>query len=249
MMTARQYADKYPGQVVRLSAKFAKELGLKNEQPLGKIVGFKPGKKGVIGSSKVAIHLGGLSKQKGLDEYYKFKSEFHSVVPNPPDYRLGIYYLSVDWIELVAPPKPVTAYPHSCNVCGSPARKAASISVCSKVGCKANKAVLASCGPIPKLYTLDKDGFLLCPTCQIKDNVKSTDFDFVPSSSYANNYKNLTCRAKNHNFTHTWKDGQKLIHQGRKFIWKNNSLAEWVAPKKQAVIKKKGASIWASHNS
>jgi len=237
MLTARQYADKYPGQVVKLSSKYAKAHGLNADTPIGTIVGFKPGQKGVIGSSKVAIWPGNYQKQYGLE--LVTKKSYHGVISNYPDHRLGIYLLSVDCIELATKPKPVSAYPHTCGVCGSPARKGANIVVCSKVGCKANRIALASVGPIPKFYTLDKDGFVLCPHCQIKDNVKSNDHDFAPNTSYNNNYKNLLCRKAGHGFTHNWKEGQKLVHQGRKFIWKNGNLTEWREPKK--VVSKKKA--------
>lgn len=237
MLTARQYSEKYPGQLVKLASKFAKDNGIKEIKPLGTVVGFKPGQKGVIGSSKVAIYPGNHPKQTGLEGYLKIKTQYHAVISNAPDHRLGIYFLSVNCIDLVDEPKPVTAYPHRCELCGSPARKGKNIVVCSKLDCESNQLLLKSVGPIPRFWTTNKEGYILCPHCQIKDNKQTTELDFAPSTSYGQNHKAFICRANStHNFNHNWKEGQKLVLGGGrgKYIWKNGRLEEYREPKKSA---------------
>lgn len=235
MMSAREYANKYPGQAVKLASKFAKEIGIDDDgKPIGIVVGYKPGTKGVIGSSKVAVYRGNIQARYGLEA--KTKSTFHPVVPNPPDHRLGIYFLSVNCVELVRKLKDVPCYPHTCGVCKSPARKGANLIVCSNPECKTKKGLLNSIGPIPKFYSVNKDKFVLCPTCQIKDGVKNTEHEFLQTSSYASQqHKNLVCRRCNSRFSHSWKDGHKLNYQGtHEYIWQNGQLIHNVPKKKLA---------------
>lgn len=236
MMTARQYADKYPGQAVRLAPKFAKEMGLKSdaEAPIGIIVGFKPGQKGIVGSSKVAIWHDKYDQRYGLEA--KVKTTFHPVIPDPPAHNRGIYFLSVNCIELVKQLRDIPPYPHRCGLCGSPARNGATLVVCSNSQCKSKKKLLISIGPIPKFYTLDKDKYILCPTCQIKDSVQCRDHDLGQNTVYGQ-YKHLTCRKSGHKFTHSWKSGHKILYQGNHYIWENGQL---VAQKIKGPVKKKG---------
>lgn len=140
MMTARQYAEKYAGKIVKVTSNFAKETGVDPNNPIGIVVGFKTGTMGVIGSSKVAIWDDKYEFRYGLEP--KYNQNYQPVVPNHPDYHLGIYFLSVNNIELLTPPKPVVVYPNRCERCDSLCRRGKWFTICSNDRCKANKATL-----------------------------------------------------------------------------------------------------------
>jgi hypothetical protein len=214
MMTARQFAEKWPGQPLKLSLEGKKEYGLDYGEPIGIVVGFRPGTKGMIGSSKVAIWHDKYPVQYGLDP--KTNKSYHEVVSNSPEHRLGIYFISVNHIELVEQPKPITAYPGNCGHCGSPARKGKWFTICSNVHCKVNRVTIKALGPFPVVKIVDAEGFILCPVCQ-------TNNHSLPGHGEKQR-ANVVCR-KGHKFKHTWKDGQKLNYQGSNtFVWKNKEL-------------------------
>jgi hypothetical protein len=230
MMSARAYATKYPGKVVKLSAYGLKEaitsrprgraVGVADDEPIGIIVGWKAGRLGIVGSSKVVVYHDKYGRDHGLEVYTD--RMYNPVTANAPDRRKGIYLLSVNYIEQFQTEKPVLTYPHHCRVCGQPARRGANIVVCSNKHCKSRKALLAAIGPIPKFYITDKEGFILCPTCQIQDKIQYKEHDFASDS---HGHRNIVCRKKQHAFTHIWKEGHKIFHQGTaKYIWKNGQL-------------------------
>src|SRR5277367_3192496 len=99
MMSARQFAEKYPGQEVRVSSFYFKEFDFKapkTEVPLGIVVGFRIGQKGVSGSSKVAIWH---DKHSWCDFIQASTGKsYNAVIPNAPEKQKGIYFLSVNHI-------------------------------------------------------------------------------------------------------------------------------------------------------
>lgn len=234
MLTSRQYATKYPGKVVHLSAVGRKEYKTEYDKPIGIVVGWRAGQLGHVGSSKVAVYRQDRDRVQALELFNERK--YTSVIANPPSQRHGFYFLSVSHIEVVSTGKATEAYPHRCKyvdqktgaVCNSPARRGANIIVCSNTNCKSNKKVFAAIGPIPKFYLLDKEGYVLCPTCQIKDKIKCREHDFERTTNYSSNHNSLVCRKANHSFKHVWREGQKLFHQGTQhYIWKNGQLASY----------------------
>ena len=216
MMTARQFADKYPGQPVKIAEKFIKHFGLQG--PIGIVVGFKTGKLGMVGSSKVAIWREDREIQSHLEP--RTDSKYHAVVIDAPNPKLGIYFLSVEYIELVSPVKPlkpVVVYPNHCEHCGSPCRNGKWLTICSNDSCKANKVTLKTLGPFLKFKTLDKNGYVLCPTCQIND------IELSQAGVHRGDQHYLVCR-NGHDFKHPWKDSEKILHRKSSYIWKNNQL-------------------------
>ena len=215
MISARQFAEQYPGHVVKITAEAAKEFAVK-PQVLGIVVGFRPGTKGIIGSSKVAIWHDKYEMLFGLNP--KTDMSFHHVVTDPPDRRQGIYFLSVSAIELLEQLKPTVTYPSRCRRCKSPARSGKFLTVCSNPHCKVNGITIKALGPFPKIKLMNSKGYLLCPICQ------GDQLDF--SGSYGN-HEGLVCLAnKRHVWKHTWKEGQKINHKGSSvYIWRNNQLS------------------------
>lgn len=224
MMSARQFANNYPGEIVKLAPKHAKGLGLdiRDGEPIGIVVGFKIGKLGQPGSSKVAVWHDKYGMQFGLNP--KTETKYNPVIPGAPRFDKGIYFLSVDYLELLTPrkpPKPIVTYPDRCELCNSPCRKGGTLTVCSNDHCKSKGLARKAIGPIPRFYTLDKEGYVLCPTCQIN----KLDFQEAYGGS---NQKHLKC-AVGHKFIHPWKDGNKMNHRGtHKYIWNNNSLQHYI---------------------
>lgn len=220
MMSAKQYASKYPGKPVRLSAFAQKEFKL-DDKPIGIVVGYRAGTLGKIGSSKVVIHSGKYPRTK-LEFYTDRK--YNAVVADAPSSKSGVYLLSVNYIEQLEEDKPVVTYPHVCSTCGQPARRGTNLVVCSNLLCKSKKALLTAIGPIPKFFTTDKEGYVLCPTCQIKDKIKCREHDFASKSGH----REFICRKNGHKFSHNWKEGHKVFYQGMThYIWKNGQLASY----------------------
>lgn len=216
-ISARQFAEMYPGHVVKLSVDGAKEFGIKlPTTPLGTVVGFRPGTKGVVGSSKVVIW-----RNKG--ELIMALNPNKTTTYNPVTLTLSnplrgesLYFLSVSSIDLAEPKKTIIAYPSHCRHCGSPARKGKWFTICSKAHCKMNKLTIKALGPFPKIKIVDEKGFVLCPFCQ------TNQLDI--SSKYANQY-NLICYVNKHAWKHDWKEGQKMNYRGMSiYIWKNKQL-------------------------
>jgi len=210
MLTARQFAEKWPGQVLKLSAHGKKSYGVDVDEPIGIVVGFRPGTKGIIGSSKVAVWHDKYPILYGLDP--KINKTYNQVILDAPNYKNGIYFIPVSYLELATPPKPITIYPAVCEHCGSPARMGKWFAVCSNDHCKTNKRTLKILGPFPKINVVDAAGFILCPVCQT-NNVRHTEL-----SEY------VVCYNK-HRFKHRWKEGHKLNYQGTNIlVWKDGTL-------------------------
>lgn len=217
IMSARQFAEKYHGQIVKITTETAHACGARAGIPLGTVVGFRSGTKGIVGSSKVAIWRDKYDLQDNLE--FKSKS-FESVVSSPPDYRKGVYFLSVSSIELVNPPKqdkPIIAYPDHCGRCGASSRSSKRFTVCSNEHCKENRFTIKALGTFPKPKIVDQNGYILCPTCQ------KNDLDFTEQYG---NQRDLICRAnKRHTWKHDWKEGQKIHYRGREnYIWQSGVL-------------------------
>jgi len=215
MISAMEYARRHAGKVVKLSSNLAKEQKLDSKQPIGIVVGSRKGTKGIVGSSKVAV----FREEYELNHSLSIKTDkrFDSVIPNPPHPNSGIYFLSVNCLELFEPPKPIVIYPNRCARCGCPARSGKSFDICSNANCKVNRKTIKGLGPFPKVRLLDKDGHLLCPTCQINY------LDFA--DQYGSRAESLICR-NGHAFKHNWKEGQKFLHRGLKtYFWRKGQLS------------------------
>jgi hypothetical protein len=215
MMSAREFASKYPGQVVKLTSDGANYYGVSAEFPIGIVVGYRNGTMGIPGSSKVVVWRDKLEVINNLEP--KTGRNYNSVVLEQISSRNTVYFLSVNQIELVTKLKPVTIYPNTCKRCGSSCRNGASFIICSNEHCKANKIVVKSLG-ILKVKTTDKELYVLCPFCQSRELGVSGD-----------GQRELTCvKSRNHKWNHSWKNGQKLLHNGlTTYVWKDNHLVPW----------------------
>lgn len=216
MMSARQYAEKYAGQVVKIAPEFEKHYNVPPNTPIGIVVGYKIGTLGKPGSSKVAVWRDKHDFIYALDP--KTSTKYNPVIIDAPDRSVGIYFLSVNYIQLLNAPqqtKPIDPYPNHCELCGSPARNGKWFTICSNDHCKANKTTLKALGPFPKIKTKDADGFILCPLCQSNNITPNNNREGEDRQYY------LVCR-RGHGFRHNWKDGEKLFYQGAHvFVWKN----------------------------
>lgn len=213
IMSARQFAEKYPNEVVKISAEGAKEYGVNPNTIIGNVVGFRPGTQGIVGSSKVAIYAGdGKQQIKALDP--RTDKTYTAIVPGAPPRQYGIYFISVMHIELKDKPEPVVAYPNRCGKCGAPARNSKRISICSNVSCKANRATIKSLGLFPKIRVVDEKGYILCPFCQGKNLVFTSTRNKLVCSNHPH-----------HVWTHKWQEGQKMHYRGTDtYIWRKGQL-------------------------
>lgn len=220
MMTARQFAEKYPEHVVRITDEFAKSIEI-DQVVLGKVVGYRTGTMGIIGSSKVAIWRGDIPLVPHLAPHFNFddKKSYHSVVLTTPNYMNGIYYMSVSSIELITAKKKniVEVYPNHCSKCGCAARIGRSLVICSNAHCKTNKSTIKTIGgfidKLPKV--VDSENFVICPTC------KSRDIEF----NYGNQTSLVCAVNKLHKWEHVWKEGQNINYRGSSVLtWHNLML-------------------------
>lgn len=221
ILSARQFASKYPGKLIKLTVKAAAAFAVKQDEVIGTVVGFRTGTKGVVGSSKVAIYPGLYGYNKGTLEV-KTNRDYESVVPDAPSARKGIYFLSVSDLDLPELPKPIVTYPDTCarlrsdgSRCGFPCRNGKKLAVCSNSHCKTNSITFKALGPFPKILVVNKEGFVLCPDCQ-------TDQIDLGNSDRSK----LSCRnpKRRHSFRHVWKDGQKINYNGTRYIYKNKDF-------------------------
>jgi hypothetical protein len=138
-MTAKEFATKYQGRQVIRGGR------------IGTIVGYTE-------YNSVCVDWGG-----GWNVWNVGQVE--SIIFAPALCK-GFARYNVSELTLVRDDKPVKPYPHTCNVCKKPARKAGKTSMCSNVKCKSWKNIRKQMATTKYVIKcLDKDNFVICPTC------------------------------------------------------------------------------------
>ena len=162
-MTGREFAEKHAGRRVRLIGHDVPDRSA-NENPYARVVGYE-------NNDHAYNFLVELEDEHDRSLAWRVPGGITLVVPIESFHQPAVVWTAnVDEVQLISRKKnvakkrpPVKPYPNTCKTCGSPARKACEVVLCSNSHCKSRNKLSVFTKTVK-----DKFRLIRCPQCRSK---------------------------------------------------------------------------------